>query len=285
MVVTSPAGEAVRDYARAAGLRQRHPGPAAGHRPCRGVRAKEALADFAGTLLVVNGDMPLVTGETIAECLKAQARTGLALLAFEAADPGAYGRVLLTPDGFLDRIVEYKDATAVRTRHHPVQCRLLCRRRAEILPLGRRAEQRQCPEGILPDRCAGAGRAAKASNAPSRWPTKSRSPASTAAPSWRRPSGNIRRRMRARMLADGVTMTAPETVFFAHDTVVENDVEIEPFVVFGPGVTVQKRRAAAQPFPSGRRHRRLGRHHRALCAPAARRARSAKTPISAISWK
>ena len=35
-----------------------------------------------------------------------------------------------------------------------------------------------------------------------------------------------------------VTMTAPETVFFAHDTQIENDVEIEPFVVFGPGVTV-----------------------------------------------
>ena len=33
-------------------------------------------------------------------------------------------------------------------------------------------------------------------------------------------------------------MTAPETVFFSHDTRIENDVEIEPFVVFGPGVTV-----------------------------------------------
>jgi bifunctional UDP-N-acetylglucosamine pyrophosphorylase/glucosamine-1-phosphate N-acetyltransferase len=45
-------------------------------------------------------------------------------------------------------------------------------------------------------------------------------------------------RKRAALLKDGVTMTAPATVFFAHDTAVENDVEIEPFVVFGPGVTV-----------------------------------------------
>ena len=44
-------------------------------------------------------------------------------------------------------------------------------------------------------------------------------------------------RMRTRLLKDGVTMTAPQTVFFAYDTVVENDVEIEPFVVFGPGVS------------------------------------------------
>jgi len=46
-------------------------------------------------------------------------------------------------------------------------------------------------------------------------------------------------RVRAQLLKDGVTMTAPETVFFAHDTAVENDVEIEPFVVFGPGVAVK----------------------------------------------
>src|SRR4029079_10358012 len=36
---------------------------------------------------------------------------GLALLAFDARDPAAYGRVLRGADGYLDRIVEYKDAT------------------------------------------------------------------------------------------------------------------------------------------------------------------------------
>ena len=43
-------------------------------------------------------------------------------------------------------------------------------------------------------------------------------------------------------------MTAPETVFLSHDTVLEADVEIEPFVVFGPGVTVQSGRADPKPF-------------------------------------
>jgi bifunctional UDP-N-acetylglucosamine pyrophosphorylase/glucosamine-1-phosphate N-acetyltransferase len=49
----------------------------------------------------------------------------------------------------------------------------------------------------------------------------------------------FQQRMRARLLADGVGMTAPETVFFAHDTVAEADVEIEPFVMFGPGVVLR----------------------------------------------
>jgi bifunctional UDP-N-acetylglucosamine pyrophosphorylase/glucosamine-1-phosphate N-acetyltransferase len=45
--------------------------------------------------------------------------------------------------------------------------------------------------------------------------------------------------MRAEMLAGGITMTAPETVFFAHDTIVGRDTIIEPNVVFGPEVTVE----------------------------------------------
>src|SRR3569623_1284075 len=79
VVVTSAAGETVRDYARSMG--------------CESTIQHQQLG----------------TGHAAASA--AEARTGLALLAFEPADAGAYGRVLLTPDGFLNRIVEYKDAS------------------------------------------------------------------------------------------------------------------------------------------------------------------------------
>ena len=45
--------------------------------------------------------------------------------------------------------------------------------------------------------------------------------------------------MRADAMEAGVTLTAPETVFFSHDTVVGRDATVEPNVVFGPGVTVE----------------------------------------------
>jgi bifunctional UDP-N-acetylglucosamine pyrophosphorylase/glucosamine-1-phosphate N-acetyltransferase len=45
-------------------------------------------------------------------------------------------------------------------------------------------------------------------------------------------------RRRAELMAAGVTMVAPETVFLAADTQIAADVEIEPFVVFGPGVRI-----------------------------------------------
>jgi bifunctional UDP-N-acetylglucosamine pyrophosphorylase/glucosamine-1-phosphate N-acetyltransferase len=43
---------------------------------------------------------------------------------------------------------------------------------------------------------------------------------------------------RQEAMAEGATLVAPETVFFAHDTRIGRDVTIEPNVVFGPGVTV-----------------------------------------------
>jgi bifunctional UDP-N-acetylglucosamine pyrophosphorylase / glucosamine-1-phosphate N-acetyltransferase len=48
----------------------------------------------------------------------------------------------------------------------------------------------------------------------------------------------LQRRLRAAALDAGVTMVAPETVHLAADTKLGRDVTIEPYVVFGPGVTV-----------------------------------------------
>ena len=46
-------------------------------------------------------------------------------------------------------------------------------------------------------------------------------------------------RARSDALENGVTLVAPDTVYFALDTVLGRDVTIEPNVVFGPGVTVE----------------------------------------------
>ena len=96
VVVSSPAGEQVRAYAAGQGCenavqdRQLGTGHAAA---C----AREALAAFSGTLVIANGDTPLLTSQTIDGCLTAQARTGLSLLAFEPADPLQYGPGVADP--------------------------------------------------------------------------------------------------------------------------------------------------------------------------------------------
>ena len=49
----------------------------------------------------------------------------------------------------------------------------------------------------------------------------------------------LQQRLRKAALEAGVTMVAPETVFLSADTKFGRDVVIEPYVVFGPGVTVE----------------------------------------------
>ena len=49
----------------------------------------------------------------------------------------------------------------------------------------------------------------------------------------------LQQRLRKAALEAGVTLVAPETVFLSSDTSFGRDVVVEPFVVFGPGVTVE----------------------------------------------
>jgi bifunctional UDP-N-acetylglucosamine pyrophosphorylase/glucosamine-1-phosphate N-acetyltransferase len=237
VVVTSPSAEEVRDYARALGCDSaiQHQQLGTGH---AAASAKETLADFAGTLVVINGDMPLVTPNTISECLTAQTRTGLALLTFEPKDPAAYGRVLLTPDGYLNRIVEYKDATP--SERAATLCNAGCYAADSqkffrwASNLNNHNAQKEYYLTDVPSlaREEGIKCAIVVTDEISVTGVNSRAELADA-------EAKFQARTRARLLTDGVTMTAPETVYFAHDTVVENDVEIEPFVVFGPGVTVK----------------------------------------------
>ncbi len=49
----------------------------------------------------------------------------------------------------------------------------------------------------------------------------------------------LQQRLRKAAMEAGVTLVAPETVFLSADTKFGRDVVVEPFVVFGPGVTVE----------------------------------------------
>lgn len=69
--------------------------------------------DATGVVLVLPGDAPLLTADTLAELVLAHT-TGAAaatMLTSVLADPTGYGRVLRTPTGDVERIVEHKDAT------------------------------------------------------------------------------------------------------------------------------------------------------------------------------
>ena len=71
------------------------------------------LAGFEGELLVLNGDVPLLRPETLAELLDSHRRSGAAvtLLSARLADPSGYGRVFADANGRVSAIVEHRDCT------------------------------------------------------------------------------------------------------------------------------------------------------------------------------
>ncbi len=80
------------------------------------VRAALPLIAEAETVLVLSGDVPLISPETISGLLEAHAASGAAatMLTIELDDPGSYGRVVRSASGEVERVVEAKasgDAT------------------------------------------------------------------------------------------------------------------------------------------------------------------------------
>ena len=51
---------------------------------------------------------------------------------------------------------------------------------------------------------------------------------------------DLQNRLRTAAMASGVTLIAPETVFFSYDTQIGRDTVVEPNVVFGPGVVIDE---------------------------------------------
>jgi bifunctional UDP-N-acetylglucosamine pyrophosphorylase / glucosamine-1-phosphate N-acetyltransferase len=77
------------------------------------MQAAPQLASLQGTTLVICGDTPLITAETMEALLSHHEQQGAkaTILSSYAEDPTGYGRIIRNEDGHVERIVEHKDAT------------------------------------------------------------------------------------------------------------------------------------------------------------------------------
>jgi bifunctional UDP-N-acetylglucosamine pyrophosphorylase/glucosamine-1-phosphate N-acetyltransferase len=202
--------------------------------------ARDALAGFDGDVLVMFGDVPLIRTETMRAMLSALHRSpdvGCAVLGFRPADPAAYGRIVAHGDGTIEKMVEFKDATAAERAVTLCNSGLMAVRSADLFGwLDRVGNDNAQGEYYLPDVvmiAAAEGRRSLVveTDADEVAGINARAELAAVEASWQQ-------RRRAQAMADGVTLTAPETVWFSHDTALGRDVTVAPNVVFGPGVTV-----------------------------------------------
>jgi len=200
-------------------------------------QARETLAGFEGTALVLYGDTPFVRPETLDRMQAALADHEIVVLGFEAADPGRYGRLVMEGDR-LDRIVEWKDATDEERAITFCNSGLIaCRAELMFDLIAQVSDKNAAGEYYLTDlpgiaRERGLSATAVSCDEAETLGVNSRSDLAAA-------EAAFQARRRAEALEDGVTLMAPETVFFARDTVIGRDALVEPNVVFGPGVTVE----------------------------------------------
>lgn len=75
-------------------------------------QAGDMLADKEGITIVVCGDTPLIKGETMEALFKHHEETSAkaTILTAKAEDPTGYGRIVRNAEGFVEKIVEHKDA-------------------------------------------------------------------------------------------------------------------------------------------------------------------------------
>ncbi|WP_085810172.1 bifunctional UDP-N-acetylglucosamine diphosphorylase/glucosamine-1-phosphate N-acetyltransferase GlmU [Sphingomonas sp. TZW2008] len=203
-------------------------------------QAEAALEGFIGDVLILYGDVPLVTAATMRRMidrLHAADAPAAVVLGFRPAEAGAYGRVIAEGDGRIDRMVEFKDATDEERAETLCNSGLMAVRGEQLFALlARIGNANAAGEYYLPDIVMLAGADGNASAvietaADEVAGVNSRGELAAVEGEWQK-------RRRTAAMADGVSLIAPDTVWFSHDTTIGRDVVIEPNVVFGPGVAV-----------------------------------------------
>jgi bifunctional UDP-N-acetylglucosamine pyrophosphorylase/glucosamine-1-phosphate N-acetyltransferase len=199
--------------------------------------AREAIARGADDLLIAFGDTPLISGETFARMRAPLAKgAALAVLGFRAADPTGYGR-LLNEGGKLVAIREQADASPEERKITLCNAGVMAfdgRRALQILDKIGNANSKSeyyLVDAVTIVRDMGLEAVVIETSEDEVRGINTKAQLAEA-------ESVMQAKLRKAALDAGVTLIAPETVYLAADTKFGRDVIIEPFVVIGPGVSI-----------------------------------------------
>ena len=199
--------------------------------------AREAIEQGFDDILVVFGDTPLVTAQTLRNAReRLEEGADVVVIGFRTDSPQGYGR-LIEENGQLVAIREHKDASEEERKITFCNGGMMAIAGDKALQLLDAVDNDNAKgEYYLTDivglaRESGGAVTAIEASAEEVLGVDTRAGLARVEALWQA-------RKRHDFMMAGVTMRAPETVFLSHDTLIEADAVIEPNVVFGPGVTV-----------------------------------------------
>lgn len=203
------------------------------------LQAADALSGADGYTLVLYADTPLVTAEALARLVEDTQtdQADVALTVFETEQPAGYGRIVLDHHGHPLEIVEAKDATPEQLDIKLCNGGLMLARNKVLFDLlSKTTNDNAAGEFYITD-VVGLARKEGLSTRASLF-DQSLLAGVNSRQELAAVEGILQNRLRARLMDNGVTMIAPETVTLCFDTQVGADTVIEPNVFFGLGVTV-----------------------------------------------
>ena len=208
------------------------------------LQARDELAGFDGPVLILYGDTPFVTAQTLRRMLDRLGQAddpGVVVMASSPDDGKSYGRVILEVGAAAgDRIakmVEYKDATSDERAVKLCNSGMMAVGARDLFGwLSEVGNDNAGHEYYLPDVVNVAARSG-------RHPVAIEGEAfETAGVNSRAELAHLeldwQRRRREQALEQGATLIDPESVWFSADTELGRDCTIEPHVVFGRGVKI-----------------------------------------------
>ncbi len=199
------------------------------------------LEGFAGDVLVLLGDMPILSAGMMQSLIDARhqsADTGLSVLGVEYKNPPAFGRLILNPDKTLKAIVEDRDATPEQRQIRLCNTGAFCLDGRKfpgwLARLDNRNAQGEFYITDIPALAAADGlktQICTLHDTDEAMGVNSR-------PDLAALEGVVQKRLRRAAMESGATLIDPDTVYFSWDTKTGRDVVIGPNVVFGPGVVI-----------------------------------------------
>ena len=208
------------------------------------VRAAFGLLEgFTGDVVVLYGDTPLVTPDTLRALVQARrqaADPAVVVLGMRPDDPGAYGRLILNARGGLEKIVEYLDASEEERAVTLCNAGLMAFDGARMFDLiGSVGNDNAKSEYYLTDVVQIARRAGMACA------VVEAAPAEVVGVNSRAELAEVekllQRRLRKAAMDNGATLIDPDSTFLSVDTRLGRDVVVGPGCFFGAGVTVGDR--------------------------------------------
>jgi len=204
--------------------------------------AKDALAGFDGDILIVYGDTPLVTSNTMQRMVDIRRQfpaVGLTYSGMIPADPGRYGRMVMDDDGTLKKIVEFKDATEAEKKITLCNGGIVCADGLKLFEwlsqVGNDNAQKEYYLTDLPQIARRDNRTTHVVEVPCAEMEGVNTRVELA-----QLEARVQNTLREKHMLNGVTLTDPASTFFSMDTLIGEDVTVGPNVVFGPGVVISR---------------------------------------------